>query len=180
MTIDDVIAQLKAYAPVFAGNVAGAAEWELARDQVWLPQPAAYVVQVEDEASPNTDRTGLQQIVTQTIGIVVDLDNSADRRGQGASTDAVSQIRTAVFAAVLNWRPGSANAARGFAYARGGYLQSNRARLIWQFDFAIETTITDHDGFQVPFEPLIDLRGTVTDQETGTPFGTFDAALPQS
>ncbi|NPD67298.1 hypothetical protein HN018_06885 [Lichenicola cladoniae] len=180
MTLDEIIAQLKTYAPVFNGNVAGAAEWELAGDQVWLPAPAAYVVQIEDEPGPNLDQTGLQQIVTQTIGIIVDLDNSIDRRGQAASTDAVGQIRTAVFGAILNWRPGSANAARGFAYARGGYLRSNRARLIWQFDFAIETTITEHDGFQVPFEPLVEVQGTITNQPTGTTLSVFDAAVPQS
>jgi len=180
VTADDVIAQLKAYAPIFNGNVAGAAEWELANDQVWMPQPAAYVVQVDDEAEPNGNLTGLYQTVRRTIGIVVDLNNSADRRGQAASTDAVSEVRVAIFKAVLWWRPASENAANGFYYARGGYLRSNRARLIWQFDFTIETTLTSDDGFQPPSQPLTDILGTVTDQATGLPITTFDAALPQS
>ena len=179
MNLDAVITQLKAYAPIFNDQVAGAADWELAQDQVWLKQPAAYVVAVDDEVTPNKDQTGLQQVVTQTIGIVVDLDNSADRRGQAASADAVSEIRAAIWAAILNWRPDSENAIRGFAYARGGYIKSNRARLLWQFDFSIEVTITEHDGFQVPAPSLVEIDATITNQANGDTLAAFHAALPQ-
>lgn len=180
MNVDEIITQLKTYAPMFAGNVAGAAEWELAQDQVWLKQPAAYVIPMEDEASENLDMVGLQQVVTETLSIVVDLDNSADRRGQTAATGAINVVRAAVWAAVLAWRPPSDNATQGFSYAGGGYVRSNRARLIWRFDFHLKTTITEHDGWQVPSVPLVDIRGTATDAGTGQPLSIFDAALPQS
>lgn len=180
MNIDAVIQQLKTFAPIFNGNVAGIAEYELAKDQFWLPQPAAYVMPIDDEVSPNKDMTGLQQIVTETVAIIVDLDNSADRRGQAASSDALLPVRTAVFAAVLNWRPDSENAARGFSYARGGLLYSDRARMRWQFDFSIENTITDHDGFQPPAPPLVDISGDIINQATGTLFARFDAKPSQT
>ena len=180
MKLSEVITQMKAYAPIFGGNVAGIADYELAKDQIWLPQPAAYVVPLDDECTPNGDLTGLQQVMTQTIGVIIDLDNSLDRRGQAAGSDAFDDIRTAVFAALLNWRPATANCARGFAYARGGFLFADRARLRWQFDFAIEVTLTDHDGFQLPSVPLLDIRGTVISEPTSNTLGTFDAALPQT
>ena len=175
MNIDAVILQLKTYAPIFNGNVAGLAQYELAKDQIWLPPPAAYVMPLDDEATPNKNLAGLNQIVTETVAIIVDLDNSADRRGQAASTDALLPIRTAVFAAILNWRPDGENAARGFAYARGGLISSDRARMRWQFDFAIENTITSDDGFQLPSEPLTDIVGTITDERTGETLAVFDA-----
>ncbi len=180
MKLSEVITQLKTYAPIFNGDVAGVADYELAKDQIWLPQPAAYVVPLDDECTPNGDLTGLQQVVTKTIGVIVDLDNSPDRRGQMAASDAFDDVQTAVWAALLNWRPVSANAARGFAYARGGFLYADRARLRWQFDFAIEVTLTDNDGFQLSSVPLVDIRGTVINEPTGAILGVFDAALPQT
>ena len=175
MNIDAVIQQLKTYAPIFGERVAGIAEYELAKDQIWLQTPAAYVMPLDDEATPNRNLTGLNQVVTETVAVIVDLDNSADRRGQAASTDALLPVRTAVFAAILNWRPDSENAARGFAYARGGLIASDRARLRWQFDFAIENIITSDDGFQLPSAPLTDIVGTIVDQATGVTLATFDA-----
>jgi hypothetical protein len=161
MIIDPVITQLKTAAPLFGGRVAGGADWAKASDQVWMPQPAAYVFALEDEPSANQDLTGIQQLVTETISVIVDLDNSLDRRGQGAATVALHDAKAAVFRALLGWRPGEVNAARGFAYAKGGLVEMNLARLIWQFDFALEVTLTELDGWQPPSEPLTEIRGDV-------------------
>ena len=185
MNIDAVIAQLKAAAPVFNGNVAGAARYASAvADQVWLERPAAYVIPLEDEPEPVKNMTGYQQDLRERIGIIVDLDNSVDRRGQAASTQAVDTIRAAVLKAIANWRTDESRQARGFAYAAGGLIQEgmNRARLQWQFDFTIDTWIDINDVWQPPSDPFVDIRATVTD-ETGDAvnhtLATFDVAIPQ-
>lgn len=166
MNIDQVIAQLREHAPLFAGNVAGAAQYtKAAADQVWLPMPAAYVIPINDEAAPNTMQGGsLIQIVRETIGIIVVLDNSADRRGQAAATNAVNEARQALFGALLNWRMDLKRNAQGFAYERGALLPDSftRAWLAWQFDFTIATQITDRDGVQITGNPLVRFAGAVT------------------
>lgn len=157
MNLDAVITQLKTYAPIFAQSVAGAASYagDMA-NQTWLSLPAAYVVPLEDEAEPNANQTGYYAMIREKIGVIVVLDNSADRRGQAAATQSVDAVRKAVLAALLNWRPDEKYQARGFSYVYGGMHPDglDRARLRWQFDFAIETTITDADGWQPPSVPL--------------------------
>ncbi|WP_424139898.1 phage tail terminator protein [Roseomonas chloroacetimidivorans] len=174
MKIDAVIQQLRSHAPIFNGNVAGAASYVQAKDQVWLPQPAAYVIPLEDEPGENTQQggTGYYQVVREKIGVIIDLSNHedpTDRRGQTPSTQAVDQFRAAIWAAILNWRPDPSVQSRGFVYAGGGLVPDgiNRSWLRWQFDFAIETTISDQDGWQEPFEPLTEIRGSITNQTTG-------------
>ena len=185
MNIDAVIEQLKLAAPVFAGNVAGAARYANAvSDQVWLPRPAAYVIPVEDEPEPVTNQTGYQQIIVERIGIIVDLDNSLDRRGQAAASNAVDEVRAALLKAVANWRTDETRQARGFSYASGGLIQDsmNRARLQWQYDFTIKTWIDNDDVWQPTATPLLDLRATVTDESGDAANHTlaiFDVALPQ-
>ncbi|MFC0407920.1 phage tail terminator protein [Roseomonas elaeocarpi] len=167
MNIDAVILQLRTYAPIFGGRVAGAASYAMASDQVWMAQPAAYVIPLADEASPNQNQTGLYQEVTEKVGVIIDLANKEDRRGQDAAGQVVDEYRRAVLAALLRWRPDPTAQTMGFRYDGSGLLQVTRAWLRWQFDFAIETTITDSDGWQPPSDPLTEIRGTVTDQTTG-------------
>ncbi|MBY4640013.1 hypothetical protein K6L44_08440 [Gluconacetobacter entanii] len=177
MNIDTIISQIRTYAPVFGGRVAGAAEYALVQDQAWMECPCGYVVPLDDEPGPNLKLTGLQQVVTETFMVMCLLDNSTDRRGQAAATTAVSDVKTSLFSAVLNWRPPDINAAQGFRYARGGLVgDPNRARLWWQFDFSIDVTITDAEGFQIPTTPLDEIKASITDQTSGDPFATFVAA----
>lgn len=176
MNIDTIIRQIRANAPIFNGNVAGAAEYALAQDQAWMPGPCGYVVPLDDEPGPNLNLTGLQQVVTETFMVMCLLDNSTDRRGQAAATAAVNDVKTAIFAAVLNWRPDDINAAQGFRYARGGLVgEPNRSRLWWQFDFSIDVTITGAEGFQVPTTPLNEINTSIIDQASGNPFASLAA-----
>lgn len=185
MNIPEIIQQIKDHAPIFGGRVAGVAGYELARDQVWLDQPAAYVIAVEDEGGENQSQTGYQQILVEKVGIIVDLDNKMDRRGQDASTNAVGEIRSAIWGAILNWRPDSTvdpeqiGGGRGFSYSGGGMIEADRARLRWQFDFTIAVTITETVGFQNPSEPFRDIRITETDAATGQVLVVSDLLLTQ-
>ncbi len=179
MNIDDVITQLRANCPLLGPRVAGAADYAtgIATGSAWLATPAAYVIPLDDDAGDNDALNGLRQTVTERIGVVVNW-ATIDRRGQTPAGD-LSPARTQIFAALLNWKPAGANAARGMAYAGGSMLDFDRARLFYQFDFTLETMITDADGWQYPDTALTGIDATST-QPTGTPVAQIDVTLPQS
>lgn len=178
MNLDDVVMQLRNYAPMFEGRVGGAADFAAGIEPVsTVKSPAAFVLPLEDAVDTIGDPSvpGLYQDVTQRIGVVVQLSNAADRRGQ-ASAWSVAAARSQVFRAILNWRPGvtvdggpspdgaiadgEIASASGFLYAGGSLLVFDRARLYWQFEFTLAGTITDSDGFRVAGHALdaIDAR----------------------
>lgn len=222
MNIALVIAQIKAVSTLFKGNVAGAAEYEKSvADQTWLPLPAAYVIPLDMDAGENKSLNGVYQICTERIGIIVAIDNSADRRGQGAVAG-VDQVQKAIFSAILNWRPDSTidnpgswqatnpqadHETRGFR-SDGAFLRGwDRARLFYEWDFALDVTITDADGWQPTGTPItsvgihadlgapFDPNGTYTPSTDAPPYtpapaprtsgpdgrdeGALDITLPQ-
>jgi hypothetical protein len=177
LNLDIVILRLKALCPLFGGNVAGAAEYQQGvKDEAWLPPPAAYVIPLDDEAGENRDLQGVDQWITERIGVAVMLSNVAgvavgDRRGQTASV-LFNQIKYQLYGAMLNWRPNSSiensglvlpidpgadHSAKGFAYAGGRLLDIDLARVFYQWDFSLEVQITDADGTWPPVANLQDL-----------------------
>lgn len=171
MNLDVVISRLRALAPMFNGNVAGAAEYEQGvQNQVWLPLPAAYVIPLDDEiVEPNDQLTGIYQVTTERIGVIAVFSNAAavaqgDRRGQTVS-DLFNPIKWQLFSALINWRPNSSmenpglvnpgdpgadHSPKGMAYSGGKLLGFDLARLFYQWDFALEIQITDADGTWPP------------------------------
>jgi len=171
VNLDAVITQLRSAATSFGGRVAGAANFaEVVENEVQMDLPAAYVIPLEDEAEPNEQQPGLHQVITERIGVVLHLTNAAsaggDRRGQ-APVRGLDDLRLEVFAAILNWRPATAGlpSSRAFEYASGRLLDFDRARLFWQMEFTLETTVTDSDGWQATAEDLeeIDVHLTSAD-----------------
>lgn len=180
MNLDLVITQLRRYCPDLGGRVAGAADYQKGLStQVWMAAPAAYVIPLEEEAAPSPDLNGLQQIVTERIGIVVQYDSSADRRGQEAVSN-LDEMRLAIFRAVLNWNPHPDRAARGLFYMGGQTLDLDRARLFYQLEFGQEVTITDLDGWQPPEAPLTEIDITATNASTGDTMVQSHVSLSQS
>lgn len=171
MNLDLVMTQLKTYAPMFGGRVAGAANFAVGLEtQVWMDLPAAYVIPLDEDASENLDVAGLRQTITERIGIIVELDNAADRRGQ-APAATLNDARAAVFAAVLGWHIAPDRSARGLYYGGGQLREFDRARLFYQFEFCLDATYTYADGFQQPpGVPLVMFQKTYTDAETGHVF----------
>lgn len=185
MQIDAVITQLKTYASIFGGRVAGAAELAAVLDQTWLQYPAAYVVPGDFTATDNESAVGLRQTLTEEVVIVVAFDNSADRRGQSVAEQYFA-VRASINAAILNWRPdwnpttpATNIETRGFAISRGALGQQDRGRLFYEYTYSIETYLTDDDGWQLPSVPLVQIGGTITNGGTdlavdfATNFGTI-------
>lgn len=176
MDLVAVVAQLKAYVPAFEKRVAGAADFATGLEsQVWQALPAAYVVPMKDEAEANDEQNGLRQVITERVGVVVEFDNSQDRRGQEV-TLLYESMRTALFKALLNWRIDPDRAPRGLAYGGGELVQFDRARLFYQFDFTLQIQIDDDDGFQVGWPPLVEIDAN---SNPGDPWLPARVVLPQ-
>jgi hypothetical protein len=149
MNIDTVITQLRTYAPIFNNNVAGAADYAKGLETVVsLPLPSCFVYPLEDAVEENSGMGGsLHQEVHERIAVVVELDNTTDRRGQSSVTS-VEAIKYGIFKAILNWNPsGFGRAGQGLRYNGGHLLGMDRERIFWQFDFYLTATITQTDGF---------------------------------
>ncbi len=196
MNINQVAAQIKRLAPLFGESVAGAAAYANGvQDQVWLPLPAAYVIQLDQDAEDNSSMSGLQQIVHERVGVIVVVEtlkvggapqDLADRRGQ-AATAYIDTIKYALFRAILNWRPDwdltnppNNREGRGLYFISAGFPQDgafDRARYFYQFIFGLDTTISDLDGWQEPSDPLIGVEGTITNGDGGGTLALFDVKL---
>lgn len=74
------------------------------------------------------------------------LSNGRDERGQFASYDVVDEVRQMLFKALLGWNPDE----RGnpITYDGGTLLDLNRHELIYQFDFSVDTELTEDDTRQ--------------------------------
>jgi hypothetical protein len=172
MNISDVIRQIRENSTFLAKDpngercCAGAAELAQIVDKAWLARPAAYVLPVEDDAEGNVSQNGLDQDVTQTISVVVDLPNVADPRGQ-LSASTLDEARADLFRCLLNWRPAWSTGNQGFSYAGGNLVQMDRQRMHWQFRFSLKILITDEDGWQQPAEQITEINGILTDPQTG-------------
>ena len=160
MILDATIQQLRAYCPPFNGNVAGAADFRLGLQNynAALAQPAAYVVPLDQDSDGNSAMVGLYQFVRKIIGVVVELDARADRRGQDPSMN-YETIEKALFSALLNWKPEDCITQnnQGFWFHGGRFLDLDRARLFYQWEFALNYILDDTDGWQdlgVPLESI--------------------------
>jgi hypothetical protein len=147
MILETFIASLRANAPVFQGRVAGAAEFYagLRNYNTSLPMPAAYVLPLGQEAEPNDLQAGgIVQWVHKTIGIAVELDAQSDRRGQ-TPTMSFDEIEAQIMASCLNLVVDRCRMSRGTAFAGARYLDLDRARLWYQWEFVIDWQINSVD-----------------------------------
>ncbi|WP_276642893.1 phage tail terminator protein [Siccibacter turicensis] len=146
MKLSLVIAALRARCPVFAGNIAGAAEFKAIPETGKMRLPAAYVVPTEDITAEQKSLTDYWQNVTEGFAVIIVLDNSRDERGQAAGYDAVHDMRQEIWKALLGWEPDEC--AGPVAYSGGQLLDMDRGRLYYQFEFMLTREITESDTRQ--------------------------------
>jgi hypothetical protein len=172
MILGPTIEHLRAYCPVFNGNVAGTANFRLGLEDyaASLPLPAAYVVPLDQEAEPNANMVGYFQIVRKMIGVIVELDATADRRGQDPAMQ-YDIVEAALFSALINWSPVECRVPnmQGYQMAGGRFLDLDRARLFYQWEFLLPFQVNDDDGWHEPGEP-VDLVGIEVDIYKAPPF----------
>jgi len=121
--------------------------------------------------------------------VVISLDNRADRRGQ-SSAEQLDIYKSAIFKAILGWRPDSTadaplyqaenpfvdHSSLGLRYAGGELREFDRARFFWAFIFEIDVLITGlNDGWVAPSAPLTEVQ---VNPPEGS-FGSIDITIPQ-
>jgi hypothetical protein len=149
------IAQVRLCAPIFQGRVAGAAEFNagLKNYNTSMALPAAFVLPLGQEADENKWAPGLIQIVKKTIGIAVEFDAQQDRRGQ-SPTMQFEEIEAQLMASVLGLFIPNCRMSQPIYFRGARYLDLDRARLFYQWEFGIDWQITDADGVQFESIPL--------------------------
>lgn len=158
MILAETIEHLRDYCPTFGRRVAGAADFVhgIVKYNVNLKLPAALVVPLVQESEGHEQMIGLRQTIRKTIGVIVELDATGDRRGQDPAMQ-VEDIEPELFHALLNWHPipwcRTANQ-QGYAVNGGRMFDLDRARLFYQWDFGLSYQLDDDDGWKWPSEPL--------------------------
>jgi len=101
--------------------------------------PAAYVIELGDDAGENGIATGgVRQRLTESVGVVLILASVRDGRGAAASAE-LRPVRLAVRQALLGWAPDEAHDA--ITYLGGALVAAERGYVVWQDRYATRSTI---------------------------------------
>jgi hypothetical protein len=176
-----LIGQLRGFVPLFDGRVAGMVEWDAVMRGELRPEqlPAAYVLPLEEDATDNDEQNALYQEVKQRVGVVVEFDNSLDRRGQSV-TQLYEPMRAAINKAILNWRATDPDhALRGFEYSGGRLLAWDDARVFYQFEYTQLVLLTDADGWQVDVPYLLEIDANMAPGDPAPGFRYVAPVPPQ-
>lgn len=144
--------------PIFGTRVTVVADTSRAMEHAALAYPAAYVCFLGEtaEAQPPGSNAFTQR-VTQSLGIVVGLEATADIRGQNA-VHRVEDIRAQLCRAIYNWKPDRNHGA--LFYGGFNLLGINRAVTYWTFTFGSYWAICEDDGeHEEQFDPLPEFLG---------------------
>ncbi len=140
MNFETVIAEIRARCPLFAGRVAGAAQFKGLDQTANLALPCAFVMPLDDAPGQQLSQSGYQQDVQDSFAVVVVLSNEPDERGQSSSAQIHNSFRAQLWRCLLGWEP--AEDYDGVVYEGGSLLKMDRARLFYQFDFSAGMRIT--------------------------------------
>lgn len=138
MKLSPIIGAIRTYCPRFENRVGGAAEYIAALESNYLPLPSAYVIPGEDATGEQRSQTDYWQALTENFSVAVFLKNT-DERAQEAACDVIDEVRREIWQAILGWEPESGCGA--IEYDSSDLIDVNRARLVWQFNFKVETDI---------------------------------------
>lgn len=101
--------------------------------------PAAYVIELADEASENGIATGgIRQRLSERFGVVLVLSSLRDRRGAAAQA-ALRPVRVAVRGALLGWAPDEAHDA--ITYVSGALVGAERSYVVWQDQYVTRSIL---------------------------------------
>ncbi len=153
MLIGPIALKLRTAETRFENRIFGAAELALALEYT-LKVESAFVVQLAETASANTQDNAILQLITERFAVIVALDNGSSDKGKTGliAYDKLFSARAEIFKAILGWQiPGAESLVE---YAGGRVAGLNRAYLWYQFEFSVKTRIDDDDGVDVGADDL--------------------------
>ena len=154
MILEATIEQLRTYCPLLGGRVAGAAQFQLGLQNynTNMPLPAGYVLPL-GQSSEGLDvmSGGYYQFVHKAVGVVVEFDAKPDRRGQAPAMQ-FDEMEAAIFGSLLNWVPGLCitRNRQGYWFEGARFLDLDRARCFYQWEFALNTILDSDDAWHDP------------------------------
>ncbi|RTY77185.1 phage tail terminator protein [Pseudomonas veronii] len=131
MKISLIVAQLRAYCPVFSNRVSAGIDWDAVASSAKLSHPSAYVIAAGDDASANDVDNAIRQDITDLFDVILVLD-STDERGQEAA-DLMHDLRASLWKALVGWKPSTEY--DPIEYGGGSLIFINRARVVYRFSF---------------------------------------------
>lgn len=140
--VQSTVARLQAEVPALR-RVEGAAELAALVSAGQLPQqtPAAYVLPLGDDAEANRSATvGVNQRVTEQLGVVLIDRHAGSRHGEEARADLVPLIQ-ACRAALIGWQPDGSYSA--LEYRRGRLVALVTGSVVYQLDFSTRWHLED-------------------------------------
>ena len=178
MKLGPIVLKLRLGNTRFKDSIAGAAELAIARENTLLKE-MAFVVPLGETCDRNPNDQGLNQRYTERFAVVVAIKNDTiykDKLGITAH-DQLHEVRAEIFKAILNWQvPG----AESTIYYVGGLLFDIDPSYLWyQYEFAMESRLTDSDGVE---EGYTDELEEIYSQFEITPSVNipYDGSLPVS
>jgi hypothetical protein len=125
-----LIARLKLSCPLLK-MVGGSADFGVAETALRNKLPAAFVIPLAEQASPNSSSTVLvSQRVNQQFGVVLAVSNLRDATGEKALAD-IYAVRQQVMTSLLGWVPAGEQTGMEFS---GGQLQDMSDQVLWWQD----------------------------------------------
>lgn len=153
MLLSPIVLKLRLAETIFENRIGGAAELEIAQKGT-LKANMAFVIQVNESVSPNTLDNGINQKITETVGVVVAIPNDTTQKDKTGLTayDSLYTVRASLWDALLGWTmPGAEYL---MEYAGGKLLDINRGYLWYEFDFNVITRLTEADGIDTGEDDL--------------------------
>lgn len=118
-------------------QVGGAADLEAAKAVLKNKLPAAFVVPLAEQASPNSSATlVVSQKITQQFGVVLAVSNLRDATGATAINDLFA-VRQQLLQALIGWFP--SGALNCMEFGGGQLLDMSDSVVWWQDIFNIDT-----------------------------------------
>ncbi len=118
----------------FGSNIAGSAELDLALKNTLL-QEAAFIIPLEEIATPNEYDNSINQLITERFGVVcaIKCDASQADKSALAAYDSLFEVRSDLFRALVGWQLREAESI--ISYSGGQILGIDSAWLWYQFAF---------------------------------------------
>lgn len=152
MKTTPIVDQLRRFAPLLQGRVAGAAELLAAQNSANLLVPHAFVVMTGDDPGESRLQKGTLQVIRDTFEVVVALP-AGDARGQKAA-DEMHDVRRGLFLALVGWSP--ADGYEPIEYGGVELISLDRSRAWYRFEFSAEWTLGGGGEPETWLEDMLD------------------------
>lgn len=147
MKLGPIVLKLRLGKTRFRENIAGAAELALALRNTLLKE-CAFVIPLSETCNPNQHDNGINQKFVEKFGVVVAIKNDMDIKDRTGVTgyDILHDVRGEIFSQILNWQISGTESV--IYYSGATMLDINPAWLWYQFEFSMESRLTDSDGVE--------------------------------